>query len=176
MQVVVTGIALQAVVEVAERRVAAEQDVIAVAARGHAAAVAGRQRQLVISLLAEQIVEAARAAVEEIIAGAAMDLVVAAEGKDLVIAARGEDPIVFLGAGDHVVAVRAGDDEIGVVEIVGREVVEPAELDREVVGVQPAVVIRVGHQEGIAVALDVAELGETVAAAGQRRRRCGGWR
>ena len=91
---------------------------------------------VVVALLAEQIVEAARAAVEDVVAGAAMDLVVAAERKDLVVAARGEDPVVVLGAGDHVVAVRAGDDEIGVVEIVDREVVDPPELDREIVGIE----------------------------------------
>ena len=82
VQVVVAGVALQAVVEVAERRVAAEQEVVAVAARGDAAAIAGRERQLVVALLAEEVVEAARASVEEVVAGAAMDLVVAAEGGD----------------------------------------------------------------------------------------------
>ena len=44
----------------------------------------------------------------------------------------------------------------------------PSELDGEIVAVEPAVVIRVRDQVGIAVALGVAELDHAVARAGER--------
>jgi pyrroline-5-carboxylate reductase len=70
MQVIVASIALKAVVEVAERRIAAEQLVISVAAGCGTTAIASRQRHGVIPGFAEQVVEAARAIVEELIPAA----------------------------------------------------------------------------------------------------------
>ena len=117
MQVIVTRIPLQAVVEVLHGVSLPNSVVVPVAAGGDTAAVAGRESERVVALLAEQIVEAARTAVEEVVAGAAVDLVIATEREDLVIAARGKYLVVPWSAGDHVVAVGADDDEVGVVEI-----------------------------------------------------------
>ena len=105
----------QRVVEVVEGGVAAEHDIVALAAKRRAAAVARRQRQSVIARVAKQIVEAARTAIEDIVAGAAMVLVIASKRSDLVIAAGREDPVVARRAGDDIIAIRARDDEIGAV-------------------------------------------------------------
>ncbi|WP_441493364.1 hypothetical protein [Bosea sp. 2RAB26] len=83
MQFIIAGIALHSVVEVVEGGVAAEEDVVALAARGHAAAITRRQCQPVVARLAEQVVKAARAAIENIVACPAMDFVVAAKAGDL---------------------------------------------------------------------------------------------
>src|SRR5262249_50088398 len=144
------------------------QHIVACPTGRHPTAVTGRERELVVPVLAEEVVEPTGSTVEGVVASASVDLVVAAARLNAVVAARSEDLVVLLGTGDDVVAVRTGDDEGRVVEVVGRQVVLTVELDGEVIRADQTVVIGVRDQERVAVALQVAELGESVSPTGER--------
>jgi hypothetical protein len=161
VQIVIAGVAVQAVVEVAER--VSLPNRMSLPSPPEALPPPSLVARVSVSLPSSPNNCRNRlAAVEDVVADAAVDLVVAAKREDGVIAARGEDAVVAFGAGDRVVAIGPGDDEIGIGEVCDREIVEPGELDDEVVVVKNAIVVAIRDQEGVAALLRVAELGDAI--------------